>query len=141
MSKIQEAASIKYKIANCKEAIQNGLGNTYSKSNGYIRDSSIDKYNCKFDIHSHHSSPPLYFDCYHGYYGDSNVSMITDDFYMQCLCEAVNKHMKEIREDTEKIMQDKYIKALSEAKTEAEQVISEYDKLIGIEETLKEINK
>jgi hypothetical protein len=130
MTKIEEAANIKGTIKRCESFIQKSLGNNFTDEFGWTKDSSIDKYGCKMDTYRHHDAPALYFDCYYGFYGDSNVSMLTDQFYVQCLCEAINKHMKEIREDTMQIMKEEYVKKLAEAKVEAEKIITEYNELI-----------
>ena len=130
MSKIQEAANIKGTINRCESFIQQSLGKSLNDNEQWVTNSSIDKHGCKMNTYRHHDAPALYFDCYYGFYGDSNVSMLTDQFYVQCLSEAINKYMKEIREDTINIMQEKYIEKLAEAKTEAEKIISEYDELV-----------
>ena len=130
MTKIEEAASVKGSINRCGSFIQKSLGNQFVDEFGWVTDTSIDKHGCKIDTYRHHDAPALYFDCYYGLYGDSNVSMLTDQFYVQCLSEAINKHMKEIREDTMQVMKDKYVKKLAEAKEEAEKIITEYNELV-----------
>jgi len=130
MTKIEEATNIKNAINRCESFIQKSLGNSLNDNEEWVHDSNIDKHGCEISTYRHHDALALYFDCYYGFYGNSNVSMLTDQFYIQCLSEAINKHMKEIREDTVHIMKDKYIKKLAEAKTEAEKIISEYNELI-----------
>ena len=75
------------------------------------------------------SSKAIYFDAYYGYYGDSSVSMFNNDFYVECLVKAINKHLPELIEETEKIMTEKYNKTLLDAKVEAEDIIAKVKEL------------
>jgi len=49
--------------------------------------------------------------------------MFNNDFYIECMVEAINRNISKIREDTEKIMEQKCNKALLEAKGEAEEIL------------------
>ena len=133
MTKIEKAKEIKNSINYSKNKIQNCLGKTLKKDsafgNGYIRDDYIDKYNYKFDTTKHYSSPALYFDCYHGTYGSSSVSFLNNEFYIDCLCKAINNRILDILKDTETIMDEEYKKVLQEAKDEAQAIIEEYNQL------------
>ena len=127
-TKIEEANNLKYQLSNNKDLVQRCLGNKLVDGK-YVRDSNNDKHNFGFSMTSHHSSKAIYFDSYYGYYGDSSVSMFNNDFYVECLVKAINKHLPELIEETEKIMTEKYNKTLIEAKVEAEDIIAKVKEL------------
>lgn len=127
-TKIEEANDLKYQIENNKDMVQKCFGNKLADGQ-YVRDSSNDKHGFGFSMTSHHSSKAIYFDAYYGYYGNSSVSMFNNDFYVECLVKAINKHLPELIEETEKIMTGKYNKTLLEAKVEAEDIIAKVKEL------------
>ena len=127
-TKIEEANDLKYQIENNKDMVQKCFGNKLVDGQ-YVRDSSNDKHSFRFSMISHHTSKAIYFDAYYGYYGDGSVSMFNNDFYVECLVKAINKHLPELIEETEKIMMEKYNKTLIEAKVEAEDIIAKVKEL------------
>ena len=127
-TKIEEANNLKYQLSNNKDLVQRCLGNKLVDGK-YVRDSNNDKHNFGFSMTSHHSSKAIYFDAYYGYYGDGSVSMFNNDFYVECLVKAINKHLPELIEETEKIMTEKYNNTLIEAKVEAEDIIAKVKEL------------
>ena len=127
-TKIEEANNLKYQLSNNKDLVQRCLGNKLVDGK-YVRDSNNDKHNFGFSMTLHHSSKAIYFDAYYGYYGDGSVSMFNNDFYVECLVKAINKHLPELIEETEKIMTEKYNKTLLEAKVEAEDIIAKVKEL------------
>lgn len=127
-TKMEQANDLKYQINYSKDMVQRCLGNKLVDGK-YLKDRNNDKHGFGFSTTSHHSSKPIYFDAYYGYYGDSSVSMFNNDFYIECLAKAINKHLPELIEETEKIMVKKYHTTLLEAKTEAEAIIEEVKKL------------
>lgn len=130
MTKIEEFQELKRHMENNIKSVQYCLGFKLDKSkNDYVRDSSNDKHSFRFSKEKHHSSAPIYLDAYYGYYGDSNVSIFNNSFYMECLTEAINSYIPEIKDLTEMIMKDKVKLALSEAKSEAESIISQAKEL------------
>ena len=130
-TKIEEANNLKYQLSNNKFLVQRCLGNKLVDGKD-VRDSNNDKHNFGFSMTSHHTSKAIYFDAYYGYYGDGSVSMFNNDFYVECLVKAINKHLPELIEETEKIMTGKYNKTLLEAKVEAEDIIAKVKEL-GLE--------
>ena len=128
MTSIEKVRDIKGQINFCNSFIQKSVGKKFTDEFGWVNDTYNDKHGCEMSIYEHHTSPPLYFNCYYGFYGDSNVSVLSNEFYMKCLCEAINKNFDEILKDTEQIMRDKYKKALESAKKEAEEIINECNK-------------
>lgn len=130
MTKIERFQELKRHMENNIKSVQYCLGNKLNKEkDDYTRDSSNDKHDFKFSKEKHHSSAPIYFDAYYGYYGDSSVSIFNNEFYIECLTEAVNSYLPEIRDLTEMIMKDKVKLALVEAKTEAENIINQAKEL------------
>ena len=130
-TKIEEANSLKRKIAKNKDMVQKCFGNKLVDGK-YVKDDYNDKHGFGFSMTSHHSSKAIYFDAYYGYYGDSSVSMFNDDFYVECLVKAINKNLPKLIEETENIMTEIYNKALLEAKVEAEDIIAKVKEL-GLE--------
>ena len=121
-TKIEEAKDLKWQYESNKKEVQECLGN--QELNGfYVDNPNNDKHNFKFSTNKHHSSKPIFLDAYYGYYGDSHVHMFNNDFYIECMTEAINKNMALIREETEKIMEQKCNNALLEAKSEAEEIL------------------
>lgn len=113
-----------------KDSVQKCLGNMFNKDcNKYTRNTNNDKHDFKFSTSSHHSSKPIYLDAYYGYYGDSSVSMFNNEFYMECMIEAINSFLPEIREKTENIMQERVNRVLVQAKDEAEDIMRQIDEL------------
>jgi len=130
MTKIEKFKELKRDMENNIKSVQYCLGNKLDKDRcSYIKDSSNDKHDFKFSKEKHHSSVPIFFDAYYGYYGDSGVSIFRNEFYIECLTEAINSYLPEIRDLTEMIMKDKVKLALSEAKGEAESIISQAKEL------------
>ena len=127
-TKIEEANDLKHRIAKNKNMVQQCLGNKLVDGK-YVKDSYNDKHGFGFSMTPHHSSKEIYFDAYCGYYGNSSVSMFNDDFYVECFVKAINKHLPELIEETEKIMTERYNKTLLEAKVEAEDIIAKVKEL------------
>lgn len=130
-TKIEEANSLKRKIAKNKDMVQKCFGNKLVDGK-YVKDGYNDKHGFGFSMTSHHSSKAIHFNAYYGYYGDSSVSMFDDDFYVECLVKAINKNLPKLIEETENIMTEIYNKALLEAKVEAEDIIAKVKEL-GLE--------
>ena len=117
-------------MANNKYIVQLCLGKRFDKEeNKYVVDSRNDKHDFNFRKDSHHSSKPIYLDAYYGYYGNSSVSMFNNEFYMECMIEAINSFLPEIREKTENIMQERVNRVLVQAKDEAEDIMRQIDEL------------
>lgn len=130
MTKIEELKKLQYDMANNKYIVQRCLGKKFDKEeNKYIVDSRNDKHDFKFSKNSHHSSKSIYLDAYYGYYGDGSVSMFNNEFYMECMIEAINNFLPEIREKTENIMQERVNKVLIQAKDEAEDIMKQIEEL------------
>ena len=130
MTKIEKFQDLKRHMENNIKSVQYCLGNKLDKEeNGYVRDSTKDKHNFSFSKEKHHSSVPIFFDAYYGYYGDSNVSMFNNEFYMECLTEAINSCLPKLAEQAETIMKERVNAALVEAKVEAEDIISQAKEL------------
>ena len=122
-TKIEEAKDLKRQLEFNKREVQYCLGRKKLEDGTFILDSRNDKHNFKFSVTRHHSSRAIYLDAYYGYFGDSNVSMLDNEFYICCMAEAINKFLPQIREETEKIMEQKYYEALLEAKSEADEIL------------------
>ncbi len=122
-TKIETAKDLKWQYENNKIQVQQCLGNQQLENGIFVINPNNDKHNFSFSIHQHHSAKPIFLDAYYGYYSDSSVSMFNNDFYIECMVEAINKNMSKIREDTEKIMEQKCNEALLEAKGEAEEIL------------------
>lgn len=105
------------------------MGRKQLEDGTFVPDPRNDKHDFKFSVTQHHSSKPIYLDAYCGYFGDSNVSMFNNEFYIKCMTEAINKFLPQLREETERIMERKYNEALLEAKGEVEEIL----------ETIKEL--
>lgn len=123
-TKIEEVKNLKYQLENNIRTVQYCLGKKQSENGTFVSDPRNDKHDFKFSVNKHHSSKPIFLDAYHGYYGDSNVSMFNNDFYVECMVEAINKFLPQLREETEKIMEQKCNEALLEAKGEAEEILN-----------------
>lgn len=95
----------------------------------FVFDPRKDKHDFKFSTIQHHSSKPIYLDAYYGYFGDSSVSIFNNEFYIRCMAESINKFLPQLREETEKIMEQKYNEALLEAKGEAEEILRTIEEL------------
>lgn len=128
-TKIEEAKYLKYQLENNKKEVQYCLGKTQLEDGIFVSDPTKDKHNFKFSTMQHHSSKPIYLDAYYGYFGNSNVSFLDNDFYIRCIAEAINKFLPQIREETEKIMEHKYYEALLEAKSEADEILKTVEEL------------
>lgn len=122
-TKIEEAKNLKYQLENNKKTVQYCLGKKQLEDGSFVRDSKNDKHGFRFSTTQHHSSKPIYLDAYYGYFGDSNVSMFNNEFYIECMVEAINKILPQLREETEKIMERECNKALLEAKEETEEIL------------------
>lgn len=122
-TKIEEAKDLKWRLENNKKIVQYCLGKQEDGDGGFVYNPNNDKHNFKFSTTQHHSSKPIYLDAYYGYYGNSNVSMFNDEFYIRCMVEAINKFLPQLREETERVMERKYNEALLEAKGEAEEIL------------------
>lgn len=122
-TKIEEVRELKYQCENDKKLVQYCLGKKQLEDGSFVRDSKNDKHGFRFSTTQHHSSKPIYLDAYYGYFGDSNVSMFNNEFYIECMVEAINKILPQLREETEKIMERECNKALLEAKEEAEEIL------------------
>lgn len=104
-TKIETAKDLKWQYENNKVQVQKCLGNKKLENGTFITNPNNDKHNFSFSICQHHSEKPIFLNAYYVYYGDSSVSMFDNDFYIECIVEAINKNMCKIREDTEKIME------------------------------------
>lgn len=130
MTKIEKFQDLKRHMENNINYVQYCLGYKFNKEkNNYVVDSSNDKHNFRFSKEKHHSSAPIYFDAYYGYYGDSNVSIFNNEFYIECLTEAINSYLPKLAERAEIIMREKVNAALVEARVEAEDIISQAKEL------------
>lgn len=105
------------------------LGKKQLEDGSFVSDSRNDKHNFRFSTAQHHSSKQIYLDAYYGYFGDSSVSMFNNEFYIRCMAEAINKFLPQLREETEKIMEQKYNEVLLEAKGEAEEILRTIEEL------------
>lgn len=101
-TKIEEAKDLKYQLENNKKTVQYCLGRKQLEEGTFVPDPRNDKHDFKFSTTQHHSSKPIYLDAYCGYFGDSNVSMFNNEFYIKCMTEAINKFLSQIREETER---------------------------------------
>lgn len=128
-TKIEEAKNLKYQIENNKKTVQYCLGRKQVEDDTFVPDLRNDKHDFKFSTIQHHSSKPIYLNAYYGYFGDSNVSIFNDKFYIRCMVESINKFLPQLREETEKIMEQKYNEALLEAKGEAEEILKTIEEL------------
>jgi hypothetical protein len=128
-AKIEKYRSLKSKLEDNLNRVKMCQGYTYSKDKTYEYNSSIDKKNFKFTTNRSDYRKPIYLDAYYGYYGNSSTYSFTDDFYMQCMTEAMNKNMNIIMKDTEDIMVNECNKALLAAKEEAISIIKEVEEL------------
>lgn len=121
-TKIEEAKDLKWQYESNKKEVQECLGN--HELNGlYVTNPNNDKHNFKFSTNKHYSSKPIFLDAYYGYYGNSEVHIFNNEFYIKCITEAINKNIAFIRKETEKIMEQKCNEALLEAKSEAEEIL------------------
>lgn len=130
-SNIEKYRKIKSKFENNIKEVQYCLGKKL-EDGVYMIDRRKDKCDFSFSTRQHHTSKPIFLDAYYGYYGDSSVSMFNDDFYMNCLAEALNTMLPTIITKTEEIMNKKCNDALIEAKKEAENILKEIGEL-GLE--------
>jgi hypothetical protein len=129
-TKIEEYKNLKSRMSSNINMVKLCCGYSYSKKNErYEYDSSIDKRSFKFTTQKYDYMKPIYLYAYHGYYGDSSTYSFGDDFYIQCMAEAINKNMSIIIKDTEEIMKNKCNKALTEAKEEATVILKEAEEL------------
>ena len=128
-TKIEEAQELRRRYENNKKSVQYCLGKQEDGNGGFVYNPNNDKHKFLFSVSQHHSSKPIFLDAYYGYYGNSNVSMFNDDFYVECLTESINNHLAELREEAEKIMKERCDKALFEAKDEAEYILRMVDEL------------
>lgn len=132
-TKIEEAKNLKCQLENNKKTIQYCLGRKQIEEDGtFVPDLRNDKHDFKFSTTQHHSSKPIYLDAYYGYFGDSNVSIFKDEFYIRCMVEAINKFLPQLMKETEKIMEHKYNEALLEAKGEADEIFKTIEDLLGL---------
>lgn len=121
-TKIEEAKDLKYQLENNKNKVQYCLGKKQLEDGTFVPDPQKDKHDFIFSTIQHHLTKPIYLNAYYGYFGNSNVSMFNNEFYIRCMVEAINQFLPQLREDTEKIMEQKYNEALLEAKGEAEEI-------------------
>lgn len=128
-TKIEKAKNLKYQLDDNKKNVQYCLGKKQLEDGTFVYDSRNDKHDFRFSTTQHHSSKPIYLDAYYGYFGNSNVSFLDNDFYIRCIAEAINKFLPQIREETEKIMEQKYNETLLEAKGEAEEILKTIEEL------------
>ena len=128
-TKIEEAKNLKCQLENNKERVEYCLGKKKLEDGTFVADPRKDKHDFKFSTMQHHSSKPIYLDAYYGYFGNSNVSIFNDEFYILCMVEAINKFLPQLREETDKIMEQKYNEALLEAKGEAEEILKTIEEL------------
>ena len=122
-TKIETYRKLNYQFKNNKVDVQYCLGKKRLEDGEFVRDPNNDKHDFCFRTDKHHSSKPIYLDAYYGYYGNSNVSMFNNDFYMECLAKALNTFIPQIISKTEEIMNEECNKALLEAKEEAEDIL------------------
>lgn len=128
-TKIEEAKDLKYQFENNKKIVQYCLGKKQLEDGTFVTDPQNDKHNFRFSTTQHHSLKPIYLDAYYGYFGNSNVSMFNNEFYIRCMIEAINQFLPQLMEETEKIMEQKYNKTLLEAKGEAEEILKTIEDL------------
>lgn len=128
-TKIEKAKNLKYQLDDNKKNVQYCLGKKQLEDGTFVYDSRNDKHDFRFSTMQHHSSKPIYLDAYYGYFGDSNVSMLNNEFYIQCMVEAINKFLPQLREETERVMEQKYNEVLLEAKGEAEEILKTIEEL------------
>ncbi len=129
-TKIEEAKDLKFQCESNKKSVQYCLGKKQLEDGSFVSDSRNDKHNFRFSTAQHHSSKQIiYLDAYYGYFGDSSVSMFNNEFYIRCMAEAINKFLPQLREETEKIMEQKYNEVLLEAKGEAEEILRTIEEL------------
>lgn len=122
-TKIETAKDLRWQYENNKISVQECLGKQKLEDGSFVTNPNNDKHCFEFSTNKHHSSAPIYLDAYHGYYGDSNVSMFNNEFYIQCMVKAINKFLPQLREETERIMERKCNEALLEARGEAEEIL------------------
>lgn len=110
-----------------KESIQHCLGNKLVDERGvFVVDPEIEKHNFKFAINS--SNPQqIYLNAYYSYYGDKGIHSFSNEFYTQCLVEALNELMPYIIDRTEIVMKQKYKDVLQRAKKEANDILKEIE--------------
>lgn len=132
-TKIEEATELKNIISNNKNVVQKCLGNKLVDGI-YVSDNMNDNHNfCFFaSDKTYYNAMTIYLDAYYCYNNNNSVVRFNDEFYVECLAKAINKHIPELIEETEKIMTEIYNKALLEAKKEAEDIIAEVKEL-GLE--------
>lgn len=128
-TKIEKAKNLKYQLDDNKKNVQYCLGKKQLEDGTFVYDSRNDKHDFRFSTMRHHSSKPIYLDAYYGYFGNSNVSMLNNEFYIQCMVEAINKFLPQLREETERVMEQKYNEVLLEAKGEAEEILKTIEEL------------
>lgn len=128
-TKIEKAKNLKYQLDDNKKNVQYCLGKKQLEDGTFVYDSRNDKHDFRFSTMQHHSSKPIYLDAYYGYFGNSNVSMLNNEFYIQCMVEAINKFLPQLREETERVMEQKYNEVLLEAKGEAEEILKTIEEL------------
>lgn len=123
-TKIEEAKNLKCQLENSKERVEYCLGKKRLEDGTFVSDPRKDKHDFKFStIQHHYSLKPIYLDAYYGYFGNNNVFIFNDEFYIQCMAESINKFLVQLREETEKIMEQKYNDALLEVKGEVEEIL------------------
>ncbi len=128
-TKIEEAKDLKYQLENNKKTVQYCLGRKQLEDGTFVPDSRNDKHDFRFSTTQHYSSKPIYLDAYCGYFGNSNVSMFNNEFYIQCMVESINKFLPQLREEAERVMERKYNEALLQAKCEAEEILKTIEEL------------
>lgn len=110
-----------------KESIQHCLGNKLVDERGvFIVDPEIEKHNFKFAINSSNQKQ-IYLNAYYSYYGDKGIHSFSDEFYIQCLVEALNDLMPYIIDRTELVMKQKCKEVSQRAKKEAESILKEIE--------------
>lgn len=128
-TKIEKAKNLKYQLDDNKKNVQYCLGKKQLEDGTFVYDSRNDKHDFRFSTTQHHSSKPIYLDAYYGYFGNSNVSMFNNEFYIRCMVEAINQFLPQLMKETEKIMEQKYNETLLEAKGEAEEILKTIEEL------------
>lgn len=128
-TKIEEAKDLKYQLEDNKKTVQYCLGRKQLENGTFVPNPQSDKYDFRFSTTQHHSSKPIYLDAYYGYFGNSNVFMFNNEFYIRCMVEAINQFLPQLREETEKIMEQKYNETLLEVKGEAEEILKTIEDL------------
>lgn len=123
-TKIEIARDTQHQLNNSIKTVQKCLGNEWSEDKKrFTINPRNDKHHFGFSTTKHHSSAPIFLDAYYGYYGDSNVSFLNNDFYVDCLAKALNMMVPQIIEKTQEIMENTYKEALLEAKDEAKHIL------------------